>query len=240
VSSEQVREIFQRINKTDYALNATERINAQWGDSEFVCFAKQLIEPNFESESVQFKIEEQLRQEFVKFFHGDDEDDEGVFSESDISRMFALQYIMTLVATMDGQQYFARTDKVKSYIEGYNESFPQAEQLKIRLINIVRFIESMAIVRSSRWYKKANLFSLIAELDKVELGLVDAVTLREKLEALDIKATYNEIGINEATEELTAEEQTYFSFAREAVNQKAARELRGKFLSKMIRGAMVK
>jgi hypothetical protein len=44
VSVEQLREIFQRINKTDYALNSTERINAQWGDSEFVCFAKQLIE----------------------------------------------------------------------------------------------------------------------------------------------------------------------------------------------------
>lgn len=48
-NEEQVKEIFQRINKTDYALNKVERLNAQWGDSEFICFAKQMIEEVFDS-----------------------------------------------------------------------------------------------------------------------------------------------------------------------------------------------
>jgi len=77
VSQEQIREIFQRINKTDYALNATERINAQWGSSEFVCFSKQLIEPDFESDSVIFKVPEGIRLELIKFFHGEEDNDVG-------------------------------------------------------------------------------------------------------------------------------------------------------------------
>lgn len=239
VSSEQVREIFQRINKTDYALNATERLNAQWGDSEFVCFAKQLIEPQFESESVQYLMDKKSRQDFVKFFHGDEEDDDSVFSETDLSRMYALQYVMTLVATMDGQQYFARTDKIKSYIEGYNESFPQADQIKTRLLGVIEFIQALNLSRTSRWFKKANLFSLIVELDKVELSKIDSAKLKQILESLDLRATISEFGINEPSSELSTEEMTYISFAREAVNQKAAREFRGNFLAGLIKQVSV-
>lgn len=234
VSAEQVREIFQRINKTDYALNTTERLNAQWGDSEFVCFAKQLIEPEFESESVQFKIQPELRKQFVAFFHGDDDDDEGVFSENDMSRMFALQYVMTLVATMDSQQYFARNEKLKSYIEGYNETFPQAPELQERLRNITHFIASMPMSRFSRWYKKANLFSLIVELDKVDLGQIDPKKLGQILQDLENKATLNEFGLQDEGQELSADEVRYFGYAREAVNQKVAREFRGDFMRKLI------
>lgn len=239
VSPEQVREIFQRINKTDYALNATERLNAQWGDSEFVCFAKQLVEPDFESESVQYIIDPMVRKEFVKFFHGNEEDDEPVFTATDLSRMFALQYLMTLVATMDGQQYFARTDKLKSYIEGFNESFPQADEIKTRLLSVIRLIQSMELQRSSRWFKKANLFSLIVELDKVEVFKVNPQKLKQILEGLDQKAMLQEFGLNDPKDDLSADETTYFSFAREAVNQKAAREFRGKFLAGLIKQSLV-
>lgn len=234
VSAEQVREIFQRINKTDYALNTTERLNAQWGDSEFVCFAKQLIEPTFESDSVQFRMPEDVRKRFVGFFHGEDETDEGVFSENDMSRMFALQYIMTLVATMDGGQYFSRNEKLNDYITGYNDAFPQAAQLQDRLDAVVTFIMHMPLKRDSRWYKKANLFSLIAELDKVELAKIDPTKLGESLESLDLRAFMEEIGVAVKQDELTQEEVKYFGFAREAVNQKTAREFRGQFLRDLI------
>lgn len=234
VSAEQVREIFQRINKTDYALNTTERLNAQWGDSEFVCFAKQLIEPNFESDSVQFRMPDEIRKRFVDFFHGQDENDEGVFSENDMSRMFALQYIMTLVATIDGGQYFSRNEKLSDYITGYNDAFPQAAQLQDRLDAVVAFVMNMPLKRDSRWYKKANLFSLIVELDKVELATIDSVKLGNALERLDQRAFMEEIGIAEKKDELTTEEVKYFGYAREAVNQKVAREYRGQFLHDLI------
>jgi hypothetical protein len=241
VDPEQVREIFQRINKTDYALNATERLHAQWGDSEFVCFAKQLIEHDFDSENVLYVIPEKERQEFVSFFHGDDDDENGVFSETDMSRMYALQYVMTLVATLDSQQYFSRNDKLKAYIEGFNESFVQGADLQRRLLEITRFIRSAPISRNSRWYKKANLFTLIAELDKVDLSTIDAKRLGEELSELDLRATFAEFGLEEITgkPKLDAQEQRYFDYAREAVNEKAVREFRGEFMAALINNAKV-
>lgn len=233
VSHEQVREIFQRINKTDYALNATERINAQWGDSEFVCFAKQLIEPEFESDSVQFKISTDLRKKFVDFFHGEDDDEDNVFTANDISRMLALQYIMSLVATMDCQEYFSRNEKLHSYIEGYNESFPQAAELRDRISNVVDFIRGLKIKRYSRWYNKANLFTLFVELDKNDLSAIDPTKFSSMLEDLDLRATLDEIGLP-GDQALSSEEIKYIGFAREAVNQKVAREFRGEFMKLLI------
>jgi hypothetical protein len=234
VEADQVREIFQRINKTDYALNSTERVNAQWGSSEFVCFAKQLIEPDFESEGVQFAMQPNTRKEFVDFFHGggDDENDVGVFSDTDMSRMFALQYIMALIATMDSQEYFARNDKLKSYIEGYNETFPQAVDLQGRLLAVVRFLKNLRLPRDTRWYKKANLFTLLVELDKVELDEIDPGKLAGILSDLDTRATLDELGVDE--NKLSQDELKYLAYAREAVNQRAAREFRGSFVRGLI------
>lgn len=234
VSVEQVREIFQRINKTDYALNSTERINAQWGDSEFVCFSKQLIEENFESDSVQYRIPGDVRKEFVDFFHGSDDDEDGVFSETDMSRMFALQYIMTLIVTLDNEKYFARNEKLKLYIEGYNDSFHRAGPLQDKLLTIIRFIKKLKIRRESRWYKKANLFSLIVELGNVDVQLVEPNKLGDVLNDLDYRATLHEIEFPGDQAKVTQEESKYLDYAREAVNQKAAREYRGAFIRKLI------
>lgn len=238
VSKDQIREIFQRINKTDYALNATERVNAQWGDSEFVCFAKQLIEPEFDSDNVQFRIDDVLRKKFINFFHGEEEED-GVFTANDMSRMLALQYMMSLLATMDCQEYFNRNDKIHSYIEGYNESFAQASELKDRLLNIVDFVQKLSIKRNSRWYNKANLFTLFVELDKVDLSTIDPDKFSALLQDLDMRATMDEFGLLDADKQLTTEEVKYLGFAREGVNQKPAREYRGDFLRKIINSSLV-
>ncbi|MDO8035059.1 DUF262 domain-containing protein [Janthinobacterium sp. SUN128] len=236
MNAEQVREIFQRINKTDYALNSTERINAQWGDSEFVLFSKQLIEPEFESESVQYIIDSSERREFVNFFlGGEDEDDNvGVFSETDMSRMFALQYIMTLVVTLDDEVYFARNDKIKNYIEGFNEGFGQGAAIKDKLLSVIRFISSLGLGRTSRWYKKANLFSLICELAKLDVSKIDKDHFSMALSYFDYRATMHEFHLSDPTLELNRDELRYLDYAREAVNQKAARDYRGEFLRKLI------
>lgn len=238
VSQEQIREIFQRINKTDYALNPTERINAQWGSSEFVCFAKQLIEPDFESDTVIFQIPEEIRVELIRFFHGKEDDDVGVFSENDMSRMFALQYIMALVVTMDCEQYFSRNEKLKSYIEGYNDNFPQAGEILERLVLVTRFIGDMRIGRESRWYKKSNLFSLMIELDKCDLSTIDPLRLGSLLVDFDLRATLNEFQLPEKGQ-LTSNEEKYLTLAREAVNEKGAREYRGEFLRQYIEQARI-
>lgn len=236
VSSEQIREIFQRINKTDYGLNPTERLNAQWGDSEFVCFAKQIIESDFESDSVLFQIPTPIRNELNLFFHGDEDDDVGVFSENDMSRMFALQYIMTLISTMDCEEYFSRNEKLKSYIEGYNDNFPKANELLDRLSEVTRFIRKTGISRESRWYKKANLFTLVIELDKSDLSKVDPAKLGVALYGFDRRAVMKEYQADEGAQ-LSPHETKYLMLSREAVNEKSTREFRGEFIHQYIAAA---
>ena len=229
VTQNQIREIFQRINKTDYALNRVERLNAQWGESEFVCFCKQIIEPEFDANGVIYLVTKQNRKKFLDFFHGN-EDIESVFSTSDTSRMLALQYAMTLVATLDSKIYFSRNDRVQAYMESFNDVFPQANELEARLSRVIDFVISMDMPRRSRWFNKANLFSLLVELDRTEIEFLIPDLLSAKLSDLDHRATLNEIGLDGPSEQLSTEELRYIDLAREAVNEKSAREYRGKFL----------
>jgi hypothetical protein len=234
VTPMQVKEIFQRINKTDYALNAAERLHAQWGDSEFVCFAKQIVDADFDDESLVFVIDAATKKKLSEFFHGKDDDDEGVFSDNDRSRMLAYQYIMTLVATMDQEDYFNRNEKIAQYIEGFNEAFPKAHELLTRLIAATDFIASLNVARDSRWYKKANLFTLIVESDAIDVTKVDKGKFSEKLNDFDHRSGAVELGFNVPEAKLTTEEQKYLVFAREAVNERNARILRGEFIHKLL------
>lgn len=234
VDTNQVKEIFQRINKTDYSLNAAERLNAQWGESEFVCFAKQIVDPEFSLDSTEFEIDSESKKILYEFFHGTEEDDEGVFTENDKSRMLAYQYIMTLIATMNEEEYFHRNEKLANYIEAYNDSFPPAASILRRLISVVKFIKSLEINRRSRWYKKANLFTLLIEIEKFDLNSIDPAKLASKLNDLDYRASLSEIGLGDDADKLSQEEEKYLGFAREAVNQKNARNYRGEFIAKII------
>lgn len=234
VNFTQVKEIFQRINKTDYSLNSVERLNAQWGESEFVCFAKQIVDADFDLDDTVFVITDENKKVLSEFFHGESDDDEGVFTDNDKSRMLAYQYIMTLVATMDSGEYFNRNERLPSYIESYNDGYPNAAAVLERLLLVVAFISELDVSRSSRWYKKANLFTLIVEADKIDLTLVDKKIFAQRLSTLDEKSILAEIGLDDEKTKLTAEEEKYLGFAREAVNQKNARVYRGEFVQKLL------
>lgn len=235
-TTEQVKEIFQRINKTDYALNRIERLNAQWGESEFICFAKQIIEPNFEIENANYQIETKERKIILDFFHGVSHDQDGImpdsnekiFTDSDMNRMLALQYIMTLVATLEFGAYFSRNDKIRSYIENFNSYFPSAEENKEKMLNAIDLIKGMMLDKSSMWFNKANLFTLIIELTKVDKHSINLNCISQKLNDFNLKIKAKE----EYT--LTQDEKQYIDYAREAVNEKSAREFRGQFLRQLI------
>jgi hypothetical protein len=233
VTAEQVRDIFQRINRTDYALNAIERLNAQWGESEFICFCKQLVEPDFKVDGVQYIIPEENRKVFLDFFHGT-EDDDSVFTAGDRSRMLAMQYIMTVIATLDLGDYFSRNDKVDNYIKSFNDAFPQAERIEHSLLNVVKFINELNLSRSTRWFNKANLFSLLVELYKTDITLINKEKLSNLLKDFDKRITLDEYGLMPTVAEITAVERKYLDLAREAVNQKSARDFRGTFIRDLL------
>lgn len=104
----------------------------------------------------------------------------------------------------------------------------------------LRIDRILQIKRASRWYKKASLFTLIVELDETDLSSIEAIKLGSSLSKLEWQASVAELGLEFPEKvELNQREQRYFAYAREAVNQKAAREFRGDFLADLIKSARI-
>jgi hypothetical protein len=232
-NEEQIREIFQRINSTEYSLNKTERTNAQWGDSEFICFAKQMVETDLDIDLslINYILLPENRQVFLYFFHTKYK----VFSENDINRMLALQYILTLLATVCEEEYFRRNDKVQDYIENYFEEFVDAGEIELNLIRAVNFIDSINLNPNSYWFNKANIFSLIVECYKYDTSTLNTENLKQELERLEHEnKQYLLAQIEKAEITIDSETTKYFDNAREGVNDKPIREFRGTFLKKVL------
>lgn len=235
-TEEQIIEIFQRINSTDYALNTTERLNARWGDSEFICFGKQMIEDDLtiSYDLINYRLSNDARKFMLEFFHRKYR----VFTENDVNRMLALQYILTLLATLCEGVYFNRNNKVQEYIEKYYEEFIDAGELEHGLMKTLSFIDGLALSHQSFWFNKANMFTLIVELYKFDVGNINKELFSQKLVDLEMQYVgYSFAGVNNLfynSDDVSPEVVRYFEFAREGVNNKSARDYRGDFISRII------
>ncbi|MBB1283223.1 DUF262 domain-containing protein [Flavisolibacter sp. BT320] len=236
-NEKQIKDIFQRINSTEYALNTTERLNAQWGDSEFICFGKQMIEAelNLNMELVNYEISASNRNYYLDFFH----EQYNVFTENDVNRMLSLQFILTLIATICEESYFNRNLKVQSYIEAKFEDFPEASEIDHTLISTLKFINKLSLNPTSYWFNKANIFTLIIELYKYDVSTINRKEFKSKLQKLEednqVYLDALKAGINPS---ITATNRKYVEFSREGVNGKPARDYRGKLVNRLIKESL--
>jgi hypothetical protein len=135
---EDVREVFQRINSTHYGLNAMELANARW-DGAIKKYVQTLAENDFFA-------------------------DHRVFTTSDIRRMMDASFCLSLVVTMDSG-YFDDTAEHASYLEKFNDEFAKKPEFDKRIGATIAFVKSMSLPAKSRWWKKADLFTLLVEVD---------------------------------------------------------------------------
>lgn len=224
-SSLQIKEIFQRINRTDYSLNRMERFHAAWGDSELLCLAKQIIERNLEInlEVVEFKVPHDQRAWLLDFF-GIGVDD-GLFSEAESNRMLALQYILVLLVTMIEKEYFHRNTNIEPAVQKFNELVPDAELIVNALTNTTKFVASLNLPKESIWQRKSSLFTLIIELSKYDPTFINSDNFKNTLIEIDKRVSLGQA---------TTDEKAFADYTREAVNEKKMREFRGKFVDKLI------
>lgn len=224
-----MKEIFQRINNTEYSLNAIEKINAQYGDSEFVIFSKQLIDINFivDEKFTDVILEASNRDIFTGFIK-----DSEIFSENDRKRMADLQFMMTLIATLIEDNYFSRNTKTQDYIQDYNDIFLDYKNIEKLIINSVSFLKDLGLDSNSYWYNKSNFFTLLIEVSKcIECYHLDTYKIKNKLIEIEEKSR-NYFARN--LDGLIEDEKMYFEYAKEAVNEKHVREFRGDFVKKIL------
>lgn len=226
---DKIKEIFQRINNTEYSLNINERNNAQYGDGEFAVFCKQIVDSEYNpsEDKTDIILNTEIKNELITFFQ-----DNEVFNENDKIRMFDLQYIMLIVSTFLEGDYFGRSLKIIEYLEKYNSSFENFEVPLNFLLNSIRTIKNLKLSAKSYWYNKANLFTLIIELAKVNTDNLDLQKLEMSLLNLETKV---DLYFSDAENlDITEDERKYFEVARQGSHEKAARIHRGNLIHEIL------
>lgn len=240
-TEEQIQNIFQRINSSEYSLNQMELYHSQYGDSEFMLFSKQIVEKeeDIDFEIIDFKLNPANRELLHNFFVQNSK----IFTSNDLDRMLALQYIMTLVATMiDKGVYFNRVTRNEYYIKEFNGEFPEAYIYESILSEIVTFINSLELDTNSIWFTKANMFTLIVELYRLQLSDksindINIQILKSKLSELE-RSYYQYLLDKTNYQEKSSGEILYFEGSRQGLNDTGPRENRGTLMQELIQQSL--
>ncbi|PFJ86283.1 DUF262 domain-containing protein [Bacillus cereus] len=133
-----IKEIFNRINSVQYALNAVEINNALY-EGEFISTAKEILETNL------FK-------------------DLDVFGDNEASRMKDLEYVTLIMTTIEVEGYFTSDNEVEDYIKRYDNEYPNKDKVKKEVVGVLSLIKSLHLPPDSMWFRRSSLFTLIVEL----------------------------------------------------------------------------
>ncbi len=153
---EQIKEIFARINSTDYALKAIERLNAMF-TGQYKAFCDEL------SRHVFFNTHR-------------------TFTITDMRRMRDLDFCVILTTTLLST-YYHRDALNLEYLQRFNDSFPKGPKIKSLLNRVFSFIDACDFDKKCRVWKKTDLFTLIVELSVyLQKHMLDATKVKSVLE----------------------------------------------------------
>lgn len=206
VDINQIRVVFQRMNATSYDLNDMERYNAVYL-GEYKKFCERIAQDDF----------------FL---------DHRIFSAADIRRMKDTSFVASMAATMMSD-YFHRDDDVETFLEQYNENFPEAAELEGRFRAIFALMDAMNLERTSRAWKKADFYTLFVELDRMvhrQRVAINPAELSPK-----ISEFFREVdGIRGGDVAPDGAVGDYFQATLQSTNDRSARVARGRALQSVI------
>jgi hypothetical protein len=205
-----IKDVFARMNTTDYALKAMERLNAVY-NGELKNFCEKLCED--------------------KFFQ-----DHDVFSLNDYRRMRDIDFCVILVTTLLST-YYNRDELNREYLGRYNDAFPQAKKMKGRLRKAFAFIQKCKLDDVARVWRKTDLFTLIVEVDA---ALAKASKITVATAGKRLRQFYKEVDeayqLGEAVGASSVAPQVfkYLKAATKATNDKYARVNRGEVIGELL------
>ena len=205
-SIEEIREVFQRINSTQYSLNAMEIHNARF-DGALKTYAEDLSQHDF----------------FLS---------KNVFRTNDVRRMGDIRFCLTaIISVMTG--YFNRDDLLEEFLSKYNEEFEQGDELSIGLNKVFSFITSCRFGARSRVWRKADLLTIIVELYFSLVG--DSRQLPVSRVAKALKEFYVTVDAVRDEDGLDDERAAnYYKAALQATNDRVNRVRRGEIIAQVI------
>ena len=213
-SVQEIKEIFQRINSTNYSLKAMEIHNARF-DGEIKQFAEKLSEDSF------FEIHR-------------------VFSNTDAKRMndvsFALSVLITVMST-----YFSLESEFENYLYEYNDEFEEKEELESQFESVFQFIDECNLPEDCRAWRKSDLFTLLVEMHRAlfkEEKDIKPVDVGKRLLMF-----YDLVNKSAQTDERIGKEhgriQEYYLATMQGTNSRTNRINRGKIIKDVINAEFV-
>lgn len=207
VDIEIIRNVFQRINATRYALNAMEIHNSRY-EGAFKDFIEEYAQrPFFESHRV--------------------------FNISEIRRMQDMRFVAVLAATILST-YFKRDDELEEYLIRYNDEFPLKSDFEKEVDAVFEFIEQMGMPSASRLWKKADLFTIIIELHRAIFKR--RIDLDHKVVASRLLIFYNLVDNPENRRDPEGYPARYYKAALQATNDRSSRITRGEIIQRILEG----
>ncbi len=225
----EIIEIFKRLNRTFYALSSIEKLSTEYASSEFMLFAKYLIdEVRFEEEEeYPLQLDPNIPDTFIEWTKGYKVKyfnkfilEYGIFSPYELTRQVHLNFTLNLISTYI-DDFYNRNDFINKNLEQYADGFPQKEEVFYTMENAANKFIKLKLKKKSYWLNKANSFSLFILFAKNwnVISELDEKIIRDKLEG--------------AEDQLPEE---YKMSAKEGVNNKKERLARDKYLKELLLG----
>ena len=204
IQPELIREVFRRINLTKFGLEQIEIQNAIY-DGEFINSAKTILD-------------------------GIEDSQIPIFSESELSRMADLQFILLLQTTVVNGGYFPLDKEIEKSIVSFNDEFPNKTDIETSFITHFSKIENLNLPQDSIWYRKSNFLTLFIELYQI-LSDANSDALKVKLDDFE-----NNIIQNKTESSSSNEFSKYYAAMYSGTNNRSSRVTRGELFNKYVLG----
>ncbi|MBL7800994.1 MAG: DUF262 domain-containing protein [Chitinophagales bacterium] len=201
-SPETIIEIFKRINSTNFTLTAIE-INKAIYNGEFISCAKDILEI---IKNKELKVD--------------------IFSESELTRMADLHFILLVLATIEEGGYFTRDNEVEKYIAKFNSEYPNLEEKKQLLSTVIIDILTSELKDDSIWFRKSNFFTIVVELFFHDTRVADLLPNLVEFEKVVLE--------NKNEDKQTNEFSLYYSNMYSGTNSRQARVIRSELFRKYV------
>ena len=225
-----IKEVFARVNRTSNSLTTIEKLTSEYASTEYMFTARLLsgdIEfPGETDDEADWRIDPNTPQELYVWartlsnsnIFSDEFIKLGVFSEREISRRVHVMYVLNIMSTVI-TGFFNRNERTMELLNDYSQNFPDKDLFVGIFAFVGALLRDLNIQSENFWTAKANFFSL-------SVALANAVIERKTLDIAKTKQALSRFSEN------TPED--YALAAREAVNNKREREIRDKYVSKLL------
>ncbi len=205
-SIQEITEVFERINSTQYSLNAMEVRNARF-DGALKKFAENLSQRDF----------------FMS---------NNVFRTNDIRRMGDLVFCLSIVISVMGG-YFNRDDSIGDFLNQYNDEFAPEAALGAEFDSVFKFIDQCRFASKSRVWRKADLLTLIVEVYLVIHR--DKARISARRVAAALKSFYKTVDAVRDDDAQHQDASVYYKAALQGTNDRVNRVRRGEIIRSILR-----